>query len=201
MHNKKGIKLMQNSNLLIDNFNNHISLTLDEIDLINTCFKKSKIKKNEFLLKEGAVFKRATFILNGCLIMYFHDDNGKKHITQIAQSGNWVGDISSFLSGKPSAFYVESLEDCELLIIPKEHLEELYLKVPKLERYFRILIQNAYVSVQEKANSQISVPAKARYISLLESFPNIENRVPQYAIASFLGIRPEYLSRIKNKKM
>ncbi len=187
------------TSLLIQHFTKNISLTVEEIEIIEFYFQQKKVKKKDFILRAGEIYRYSTFVLKGCFIIYFFDEEGKKHITQIGQEEAWVGDIASFIAQQPSDFYTEALENSEVCYISKAKLELLYAKVPKLERHFRLLIQNAYVASQNKANTRISVGAKQRYQTLIQKFPNIEQRVPQYIIASFLGIRPEYLSRIKNK--
>lgn len=184
---------------LLQSLSKHVSLTAQETDLLISLFELRSIKKKGFLLREGEVFRHATFINQGCLTMYSTDKGGKNHVVQIAVEGWWAGDIYSFLTQKPSEYFVEALEDSEVLCIGHKQLEELYHKVPKMERYFRILVQNAYISFQNRTVSSMSTPAPERYLSFLEKHPGLEQRIPLYVISSYLGIRPEVLSRIRKK--
>ncbi len=105
----------------------------------------------------------------------------------------------SFLTGTPSTLYIEALEDCELLQIDKQGLEDLYLKLPKMERFFRIIIQNAFIASQKRVLSAMSQTAEERYQEFIRKYPNIEQRVSQYQVAAYLGVTPEFLSRIRKK--
>ena len=127
----------------------------------------------------GEIFRHATFVNQCCFTMYSIDATGKAHVAQIAREGWWVGDIFSFLAQEPSEYHVQSIENSEVLRVNKEKLEELCIKIPKLERYFRILVQNAYISFQNRMVSSMSKPAEVRYIEFLEMYPGLEQRVPQ----------------------
>ncbi len=185
--------------LLLQSLLRHISLDSQEIELIASFFKSKHIKKKNYLLREGETFRYASYVKQGCFVMYSSDRTGKNHVTQIAVEGWWSGDIYSFLSQKPSSFFVEALEDSEVLQVSKDELEQLYVLVPKMERYFRILVQNAYVSFQDRVLSSMNSSALERYLEFIKKYPNLVQRVPLYTIASYLGIRPEVLSRLRKK--
>lgn len=185
--------------LLIKNLSKHISLDREEIILLTSAYKPKHLKKKEFLLHQGEVSRFENFVSKGCLRAFNVNDKGEEHIVQFAVEDWWVGDMYSFLTGTPSTLYIEALEDCELLQIDRPGLEELYLKLPKLERFFRILIQNAFIASQNRVLSSMSKTADERYLEFIRKYPNIEQRVSQYQIAAYLGVTPEFLSRIRKK--
>ena len=185
--------------LLIQHLSKHISLTNEEIILLTAAFKPKRLKKKEFLLHQGEVSRQETFVTQGCLRAFSVNDKGEEHIAQFAVEDWWVGDMYSFLTGAPSRLYIEALEDCQLLQIDRPGLEDLYLKVPKMERFFRIIIQNAFIASQNRVLSSMSQTADERYLDFIRKYPNIEQRVPLYQIAAYLGITPEFLSRIRKK--
>src|SRR4051812_25884581 len=132
--------------LLIDHINKFVELNDQEIILIASSFRQRKMKKRQFVLNIGDIERVESFIIKGCLKTYFIDNKGEEHIVQFGVENWWIGDMYSFLTETPSIYNIEVLEDCELLQIDKPTLESLYIKVPKLERYFRLLIQNAYIA-------------------------------------------------------
>jgi CRP-like cAMP-binding protein len=185
--------------LLIDHINKFVELNEDEIALLTSSFKQRRLKKRQFLLNIGDVERVESFITKGCLKTYFIDAKGEEHIVQFGVENWWIGDMYSFLTETPSIYNIEVLEDCELLQIDKETLDRLYIQIPKLERYFRLLIQNAYIASTRRILGTMSKPAEERYLEFLKKFPDIEQRIPQYMVASYLGITPEFLSRIRRK--
>jgi CRP-like cAMP-binding protein len=185
--------------LLLHSLSRHVCLTEQEKDLLCSCFVVKTFQKKDYLLHTGEVFRHATFVNKGCFSMYSVDKDGKAHVAQIAMEGWWAGDIYSFLTQKPSEYFVEALEEAQVLQISRQQLEELYSKVPKMERYFRILVQNAYISFRNRVVSSMSQSALERYQEFTQTYPLLEQRIPLYTIASYLGIRPEFLSRLRKK--
>ncbi len=184
---------------LLESLSKHIALTPEEQELVCAAFKLRSVVKKECLLRPGQVFHHATFVRKGCFTMHTFDKNGKASVVQIAVEGWWVGDIYSFLTQKPSEYFVEAIESAEVLQIHHEKLEELYTRVPKMERYFRILVQNAYITFQNRVVSSMRQTAQERYMEFQQTRPGLEQRIPLYTIASYLGIRPEFLSRIRKR--
>lgn len=185
--------------LLIKNLSKHISLDENETKLVTAAYKLKQLKKREFLLHQGEVSRYENFVNKGCLRAFNVNEKGEEYIVQFAVEDWWTGDMYSFLTGTPSTLYIEALEDCEILQIDRPGLEELYLKVPKLERFFRILIQNAFIASQNRVLSSMSRTADERYLEFIRKYPNIEQRVSQYQVAAYLGVTPEFLSRIRKK--
>ena len=176
------------------------NLTEDEKQLSSSFFIPKKLRKKQYLLQEGDVSKYAAFVEKGLLRSYSVNDKGIEHITQFAFEGWWITDQYSFLSGEPSAYNIEAMEDCELLLLTKQAEEQMLEKIPKLERYFRILLQNNLIATQKRLASSLSQTAEERYNELIKACPEtLPHRIPQHMLASFLGITPETLSRIRKQ--
>lgn len=186
---------------LYAHFNKYVFLSEEEFEECKSLFKYKKFRKHQYILQNGEVSRYETFILSGCTRTYEVDDNGHEHIIQFGLETWWVGDLHSFLTNSPSRCNVDCLEDTEVLQILRTEMERLYDKVPKLERFFRILIQKAYVASIDRIYSNLSKPAPQRYQEFIEKYPLIEQRVPNHQIASFLGITPQSLSRIRRQSV
>ncbi len=185
--------------LLLKKFDEKIILTSEEKEASKTFFIPKKLRKKQFLLQEGDVCKYVAFIEKGFLRYYSIDDKGVEHITQFAFEGWWIADQLSFLTGRSSVNNIEALEDSELLLLTRSSEEQMLEKIPKLERYFRILLQNNLINTQKRLASSLSHSAEEKYNELLISCPSIPQRVPQHMMASYLGITPETLSRIRKQ--
>jgi CRP-like cAMP-binding protein len=183
--------------LLFQKFDEKVQLTPAEKELCKTFFQPKKLRKRQYLLQEGDPCRYVAFVEKGMLRSYSIDEKGSEHIIQFAFEGWWIADQYSFLTGEPSVYNIDALEDCELLLITRAAEEELMEKVPKVERYFRLLLQSNVIATQRRLVSSLSQPAEKRYQELVESCPTIPQRVPQHMMASFLGITPETLSRIR----
>lgn len=186
-------------NKLIYYFNKWTVISEEEEKLIRSAFEPVSIKKKKDLLVPGEVCKYTYFIVQGCLRSYFVDDKGTEHIYQLRLDNNWISDLESFFSQRPSKYYIEALEDSQLLQISFDRLNKLYTEVPGLERYFRILFQKAYINALERLNATMWESAVDRYNDMLAEHKDIFQRVPLVYIASYLGIAPESLSRIRKK--
>jgi CRP-like cAMP-binding protein len=184
---------------LIDYFNKLIPLDEDEQSAVEAYFKERRIKRRQFILQEGDVCKHNTFVVEGCLKMYMVDPNGKEHNLQFAIENWWIGDIGSFHSEKPSRLYIESIENSVILQCNKEDQLKLYVLYPKFNRIFRVLAENAMVSLQNRILQNISSTAEERYLDFIERFPYFFNRISNVQIASYLGVTPEFLSIIRKK--
>jgi CRP-like cAMP-binding protein len=185
--------------LLIKNLTRYGPLDDPEIRLVQSRFSIKRFRKHQFILQEGDVARYETFIVKGLTRTYEIDEKGQEHIIQFGLEDWWIGDLYSFLTQTPSHFNIDCLEDTGVLRITKEQLEQLYLEVPKLERHFRILIQNAFISSTKRISSSLRLSAAERYSQFVRTYPEIERRVPNHQIASFLGITPQSLSRIRGK--
>ena len=185
---------------LLDYFQKVIRLSNDEKQLVTELFKPRLYRKKQYVLHEGDVCNQFNFIVRGCLRMYKVDDKGNTHILQFAAENWWLSNIGSFHERKPSELNIDALEDTMVLQISHENLLLLYTNAPKFDRIFRVLIENSFVSLQKRLLQNISSTAEERYNSFLDSYSHLTNRLPQTQIASFLGITPEFLSRLRNKQ-
>ena len=185
--------------LLRSNIEAKVKLKDEEFELIKKSLRHTSLKRKHNLLRKGEVCSFFTFVNQGCLRAYSVDSKEGEQVIQIALEGHWIADLSSFFSGRPGTMYIEALEPSEVLLLNHDALEKLYYKVPALERFFRILFSKAYVATLERLNQTQSIPAKERYKLLLDTHPNVARRVPLIHIASYLGITPESLSRIRKQ--
>jgi CRP-like cAMP-binding protein len=176
-----------------------IAITDEEFAFCKTLFVPKKIRRRQYLLQEGDVAKYTAFVEKGILRSYTIDEKGNEHILQFALEGWWLADIDSFFHNNPSIFNMDALEDSELLLITKASYEELLQKVPKLERYFRILLQNNLIVTQRRLLGSLSQTAEEKYTKFLSTYTGCMERVPQHMIASYLGITRETLSRIRKQ--
>ncbi len=160
-----------------------------------------KIRRRQYLLQEGDICRHYNFVLNGCLRMYLVDGKGGEHVLQFATENGWIADIGSLHLDQPSRFNIDALEPAEVLRISKEELIGLYVKHPAFDRYFRVLTENAFVGMQHRVLQNISTTAEERYLLFLEKYPHLFNRIPLVQIASFIGVTPEFLSKIRRNLM
>ena len=185
--------------LLFQKFDEKVQLSMEEKMLCKSFFIPKKLRKKQYLLQEGDVSKYGAFVEKGFLRSYTVDDKGNEHMLQFAFEGWWISDQYSFLTNTPSRYNIDALEDCELLLITKEAEEQMLLKVPKLERYFRVLLQNSLIATIRRLESSLTDTAEEKYNRLLKNCPTIAERVPQHMLASAIGITPETLSRIRKQ--
>ena len=186
-------------NPLFDYIARYTPLTTKEQSILASKFKIRKFLKGQFVVQNGDTCKYESFVLSGCLKTFYIDNEGQEHIVMFAIENWWTADLGSFISQAPADFNVQCLQNSVLAQIRFEDLQQLYLEVPKLERFFRIIIEKAYVSSQKRVINNFSLPAKERYLKFREQYQQIEQRVPQYMIASYLGITKEFLSKIRNQ--
>jgi CRP-like cAMP-binding protein len=185
--------------LLLVNLSKHISLTTEEITFFTSLLTTKSLPAGSFLLREGEVCRYESFITNGCLKTYYLDENGIEHIVDFLVEEWWADDLYSFFTGTAAKLNIKAIEETDVLQISKSNLELLYQKVPKFERFFRILFQNAYISQKDQITSILSAPAEERYLLFLKKKPYAEKRFSQKDIASYLGITPQFLSVLKKK--
>ena len=188
-----------NLDLLLSNISKQISLTTEEIAFFTSLLQTKFLAKGEFLLREGYVCKYETFITKGCLKTYYHDENGFEHIIDFLIEEWWANDLYSLLTQTASKSNIKAIEDTHILQISKLDLEILYQKIPKFERFFRVLFQNAYITQRAQINATLSTKAEERYLLFIQKKPYAEKRFTQKDIASYLGITPQFLSVLKKK--
>jgi CRP/FNR family transcriptional regulator, anaerobic regulatory protein len=185
---------------LIAYFNNYIPLNEEEIKLLEKRVTQRKNKRKQVILQEGQICKFYTFVVEGCMRMYSIDNKGIEHNLQFAAENDWIADLGSFHSDKPSKLFIGALEPSILLQIEKQDLYFLYRSIPKLDRIFKVIIENKFIELQTRVLQNISSTALERYQSFLKQYPNLALRLPNTQIASYLGITPEFLSKMRGEK-
>ena len=185
--------------LFFHKFNEKVNLSEEEEAIIKQYLTPKKLRKKQYLLQEGDICKHIAFVEKGALIAYVVDDAGAESIIQFALEGWVISDLYSFLTGEPATYNIDALENAELVLISKSAHEELLKKLPKYETYIRLQITGAYIALQKRLTSIISLPLEERYKNFLATYPNIAQRVPQHMIASYMGLTPETLSRVRSR--
>jgi CRP-like cAMP-binding protein len=186
--------------ILFKNFAKHISLTKAEEKYLMTLFEYKVIKAKDFLVQQGEISKHSAFVLNGCLRGYTIDSNGFEHILSFAPKDWWIADMYSLLSQKPGNLNIEAMVETEVILISKTNQELMYEKVPKLERFFRIIIEKSLVAYQQRLNDNLSLTAHERYMKFCKTYPQLINDIPQKQIAAYIGVTPEFLSKLRAKQ-
>lgn len=185
------------TNQLFKNITTKVKISQKDLEKFLSLTRVTRIKKNDFFINEGSFAKYIAFVNSGVLYSYSVDEKGDKHVVQIALENHWISDLFSFLSNEPSLFNVQAIENSELTLLNRDNFEKACDTIPAFERFFRILIQNAYVSSQRRVSRIYGNTAEERYLKLVKDNPKILQSVPQHYIASFLGIKPQSLSRIR----
>jgi len=180
-------------------FDQYVALTDAEKDDLAPRVHERVLKRKEFLLREGQVCRHFAFVLEGCFKMFATDKSGKEHNLQFAAEDDWIADISSFYSEKPSKLFIETLEPSRVLLIERSDLILLFSRFPKFVRYFKVIFENKFVEMQDRVLQNISSTAEERYLSFLKHYPHLSNRLPSIQIASYLGVTPEFLSKIRKE--
>jgi CRP/FNR family transcriptional regulator, anaerobic regulatory protein len=184
---------------LLDYFSKLIPLNQTEKDLVQSKFHPHLFLKKQFALQHGDVCQYFDFVVRGCLRLYKVDEKGVYHILQFATENNWISDLASFHKMTKSTFNIDALEDTVVLRVSHSELIDLYIKAPKFDRIFRVLLENHFMQQQERIGQLFSSTTEERYQSFLDTYPHLLNRLSQVQIAAYLGVTPEFLSRIRGR--
>jgi CRP/FNR family transcriptional regulator, anaerobic regulatory protein len=176
-----------------------VALNEQETTLVLQLFKPRLYKKRQYLLQEGDVCSQFNFVVSGCLRLYKIDDKGSIHIIQFAAENGWLMDIGSFHQRVAAELTIDALEQTSVLQISYDNLIALYLQSPTFNRIFRVLIENSFVALQKRLLQTISSTTEDRYHAFLHTYPHLTNRISQTDIAAYLGVTPEFLSRLRSK--
>ena len=190
---------MQKAQTLINYMNRVINLTPEEEEILISKITHRKYLKGQYLLQQGDICRFSGFIISGCTKTFFIDDQGQEHVIMFSIEDWWASDMGSFISQKPADLNVQCLENTEIISLSYDSQRELLEEIPKLERFFRIIIERAFVSSQKRIVRNFTMTAKERYLFFRSQYPQIEQRIPQYLIASYLGITKEFLSKTKKE--
>lgn len=185
---------------LINHILNYIKLEEEDIPTICKYFKRLNLKNKEYVLEEGQICKSYFFIEKGCVRMFFYSNKGAEQITQFALENWWITDYFSFTDQKVSEYSIQAIEKSEILAIDHQSFEKLLEEVPALERYFRIIMQRGVAASQVRFKLNYDLSKEELYLNFISDFPEFVQRIPQYMLASYLGLTPEYLSEIRKKR-
>lgn len=188
-----------NTALILESISKYITFTEEETAFFLSLLRHKRMRRKQFLYQEGDICKYTTFVNKGCLRTYAIDKNGAERIFQFATEGWWIGDIESLKNETPTLMNTDALEDSEILMISKADMDLLYEKIPKYEHYSRMILENAYIAHQQRILQNICFTAAERYQYFLEKYPQLSTRIPQNQIASYLGITPEFFSKMKGQ--
>jgi CRP-like cAMP-binding protein len=183
--------------LVLQNVGKHISLDRAEADHFLSLLHETEVPKKTLILKEGQLCRTIHFVVAGALRAYHINKEGKETTIMFALPDWWITDMFCFINQQPAMLYVEAIVPSRIFQLKKDDLDGLYLRIPKFERFFRILMQNAYIREQLRMIENLSLPAEERYLSFLEKYPQIAQQITQKQIASYLGVTPEFLSSIR----
>lgn len=181
------------------NISKCISLTQKELDYFHSLLTHKKVKRKTILLQAGEVCTFEAYLIKGCVRVYYIDENGFEVNVLFAIEDWWISDLASFSQQKTSKLFIETIEDTELLMISYANKEKLYKKIPAFERLFRLMIQRTHETMMNRLISTIAKTAEQRYHEFVKAYPKIPQRVPQHLIAAYLGMSPEFLSKIRSK--
>lgn len=188
---------------MTDTFKQHLRKFVDideeEFEKILTYFTLLEVNKKDNLLVEGDVCRSHYFVLSGCLRMFFVNEKGVEQTTQFAIENWWITDNMAYEHEQPSAFYIQAVENSQVMILHRYSQEELLQQFPKMERYFRFIYQRAYAASQRRIKFLYEFTREELYHHFNDHYPEFVQRIPQYLIASYLGFTPEYLSEIRSR--
>lgn len=183
--------------LILDNIAKVVALTNEEKALFLSKTEIQHHKAKTLLHNAGAICEFSYFVNSGIVRSFNINDNIVEHVLHFACEGWWIGDLYSLLSRKPGNLFIEVLEDAEIVLLSKENQDELYSEIPKLERFFRILTENSLVAHQERLMDNLSLSAEERFEKFCSKYPTLLQKVPQKQIASYIGVTPEFFSKMK----
>lgn len=184
---------------LIQHINNITLLTEEEELTIKELVREKTLTRKQFLHRVGDVAQYSAFVVDGCLRSYAIDHNGFEHILQFAPENWWISDMYSFVKNQSSELNIDALLPTNVLLLSRSCQLSIFDRVPKLERYFRILTENALAASNHRTIDYLSLPAKIRYQKFCELYPTLIHSIPQKYIASYIGITPEFLSKLRSE--
>ena len=187
--------------LLLDNIAKYVSLTEDEEKELVAKFHYKKLKRKQFLLEAGDVSTRMLFVISGCLRSYAVDKNGTEHVLQFAPTSWWITDMRSYLTNEPARLNIDAIEESEILYVSKPDFEQLNLHIPNFEHFNRLLAQNAIATYQHRQVDHSILSAIERYANFCELYPSLIKTLPQKQVASYIGVTPEFLSKMLNNQV
>ncbi|MFP3833244.1 Crp/Fnr family transcriptional regulator [Chryseobacterium sp. SIMBA_028] len=177
----------------------YVDISDEKLEKYSNAFILRKIKKKDFLLKEGDICEFEGFVLNGCFKVFHTDRNASEQILYFGIENWWISDIDSFINGIPSKLNIQALEDSEILLISKKDKEKLYQEMPEIERLMRLKFQMSIIALQRRIIDNLSKSSEERYTEFLKDYSETAHRLTNIQIAAYLGVTPEFISRIRRK--
>lgn len=178
---------------------NKIAITDEELEMVTSVCRVKKLRKKQYLLQEGDVWRYNAFVLKGFLRTYRVDDKGQEHYIQFSVEDWWAGDRESYIDETPAKFNIDAFEDSEVLLISKDDFDMLLSKIPTFCIFMRNLMERSLIALRNRVHSNISYTSEEKYNDFIKTYPSLFNRMPQHMIAAYLGITPETLSRVRNQ--
>ena len=185
-------------NRLLNSIENLITLSQAERDIVTSLFKEKRYKKGDFFLAEGQICKQVGFVAKG-LLRYYINHNGEEKTYAFSQENDYVCNYESFLPQSPSSKIIQALEDCDVLVISHDDLQIFYATVSEGERFGRIVIEAVFLQLLQDVSSFYTETPELRYERFLKTHADLQQRISQYHIASFVGVKPQSLSRIRKR--
>ncbi len=186
---------------LIHYLGGKITLSLEEILLVRSVCTVKKLRKKQYLLQEGDVWKYHAFVASGFLRTFSIDEKGNEHIMNFSPENYWSGDRASLSTGAPSKFCIEAIEDSSVVLITDQNFQELCNRIPQLNGLVNAILNKSFIVSQDRIHASISLSAEEKYTHFLNKYPGISNRIPQHMIASYIGVTPETLTRIRRNSL
>ena len=187
------------SDLLLHNISKHILLSEDESAYFKSKLRERKLKKKQFIIQENQVSESVAFVVSGCLRSYTIDDNGFEHILQFAPPDWWITDMFSFISQKPGNIYIDAIDDSNVYLLSRKDQIDIFEKIPAFEKYFRIITENSLIASRKRVMDGLSLTASDRYEDFCQRYPTLIECLPQKQIAAYIGVTPEFLSKMRRK--
>ena len=185
---------------LIQHIQSIVPINEEEVQIIRELVKEKDVPRKKFLHQAGEVATYSAFVVEGCLRSYTVDRNGFEHIVQFAPENWWISDMYSFVKNKQSELNIDALLESKVLLLSRSCQVSIFDRIPKLERYFRILSENALAASNQRTINYLSLPAKLRYEKFCDLYPTLIHTIPQKSVASYIGITPEFLSKLRAER-
>lgn len=198
IHNRK---IEVNFETIIQNVCKAIDLDKEELEWFTSILETKSFDKRELILRSGDICQYQTYVITGCLKIFYTDNNGTEHIVKFAIEDWWAFDLQSFVTQKPAFYSIQAIESTYTFRISKANHDRLYQRIPKFEKFGRLMFQNSYILLQNRMTQNLFETAEEKYLHFTEKYPRLELRIPQKDIASYLGITPEFLSMLRKKRM
>jgi CRP-like cAMP-binding protein len=192
---------MEAVGLILNNISGYIHIDEKDKAFFVSLLKPMKLKRRQMLLKEGEICRFSSFVTQGCLRGFSVDENGFEHVLNFAPANWWIADMYSLITQKPGVLNIEALEDTEILTLSKISQEELYVKVPVFERFFRIITENSLVTYQQRLIDNLSLTAEERYNNFCRRYPTLITYLPSKQIAAYIGVTPEFFSKMRHQML